>query len=137
VAERTYRGRGVDVVYDPARCRHVAACVRGLPTVFDTARRPWIDPDGEPDPARVAEVVERCPTGALHHRRHDGVPEAPTAPTTVTALPDGPLLLRGDLRVEVDGVEVAETRAALCRCGRSAVKPWCDGSHERTGWRSG
>ena len=52
---------------------------------------------------------------------------------TVTVYPDGPLVLRGDFAVvDVDGDEFQGGRmVALCRCGRSAVKPWCDGSHKR------
>lgn len=58
-------------------------------------------------------------------------PEAAAA--TVTLYPDGPLVLRGDFAVrEVDGSIVPTPRTvALCRCGRSAVKPLCDGSHKR------
>ena len=59
--------------------------------------------------------------------------EAPPAAATVTIYPDGPLVLRGDFTVrEVDGSPVPTPRVvALCRCGRSAVKPLCDGSHKR------
>ena len=65
------------------------------------------------------------------------VPDEPAPPpdppaATVTVYPDGPLIVRGDFAVQgVDGTEV-ETGAAvaLCRCGRSAVKPLCDGSHK-------
>ena len=50
---------------------------------------------------------------------------------TVTVYPDGPLVLRGDFSVrDVDGTEVsAGGLVALCRCGRSARKPLCDGTH--------
>ncbi len=61
---KPYRGRDVVVSFDPAVCRHAAECVRGLPEVFDTAKRPWIQPDNA-DAARVIEVVGRCPSGAL------------------------------------------------------------------------
>ncbi|MDT4925647.1 MAG: hypothetical protein QOG01_3360 [Pseudonocardiales bacterium] len=56
--------------------------------------------------------------------------ELPAA--TVTVYPDGPLVLRGDFEIcDVDGSAAVETgpTVALCRCGRSAVKPFCDGSH--------
>jgi CDGSH-type Zn-finger protein len=51
---------------------------------------------------------------------------------TVTAYPDGPLVLRGDFEIrEVDGSPMRTGHTvALCRCGRSAVKPFCDGSHK-------
>jgi CDGSH-type Zn-finger protein len=58
----------------------------------------------------------------------------------VTPYPDGPLLLRGNFSiVTVDGEPVPAGRrtVALCRCGHSALKPFCDGSHARTGFRSG
>lgn len=56
---------------------------------------------------------------------------APAA--TVTMYPDGPLVVRGDFEVrDLDGERLGGDRTvALCRCGRSAVKPFCDGSHKR------
>ncbi|MDO9407734.1 (4Fe-4S)-binding protein [Patulibacter sp.] len=52
------------VTFEAALCRHAAECVRGLPAVFDTSKRPWIQPDRAPADA-VVEVVGRCPTRAL------------------------------------------------------------------------
>ncbi len=135
MAVRDYVGERITVHYDVERCRHVAECVRGDPAVFDPQRRPWISMDADPDAEHVAQVVRLCPTGALHYTLDDGPAEVPDPRTTVTASPDGPLLVRGDLRIDLgDGTTVAETRAALCRCGSSANKPFCDGSHEKTGW---
>lgn len=65
---KTYTGEQVDVSFDPELCRHAAECVRGLPAVFDTSARPWIQPDGAPA-ADVVEVVARCPSGALRIER--------------------------------------------------------------------
>ncbi len=42
---KAYKGEGVTVFFDARRCLHVAECVRGLPGVFDTDKRPWIQPD--------------------------------------------------------------------------------------------
>jgi CDGSH-type Zn-finger protein len=61
------------------------------------------------------------------------VTSSPTAPATVVPYPDGPLIVRGDFVLEdVDGnpIETFGTAVALCRCGRSACKPFCDGSHK-------
>lgn len=61
--------------------------------------------------------------------------ELPSA--TVTACPDGPLILRGDVEIlRSDGTPVPRRRAtvALCRCGASAIKPYCDGSHSEIGF---
>jgi uncharacterized Fe-S cluster protein YjdI len=68
VSRKTYTGTDVDVSFDAAVCAHAAECVRGLPAVFDTQRRPWIQPDGAPAD-EVVEVVGRCPSGALRIER--------------------------------------------------------------------
>ena len=51
---------------------------------------------------------------------------------------DGPLQIRGNLEITAGtGRMVARvTSAKLCRCGASATKPFCDGSHARIGFRS-
>ncbi|WP_438949008.1 (4Fe-4S)-binding protein [Streptomyces harbinensis] len=64
--KQTYQGRSITVTFEAGRCRHAAVCVHGLPEVFDTARRPWIRPDGA-EAERLAEVVRRCPSGALQY----------------------------------------------------------------------
>ncbi|MFF3781077.1 (4Fe-4S)-binding protein [Streptomyces sp. NPDC001933] len=61
-AARSYDGEGITVEYDVHRCLHAAECVRGLPSVFDTGRKPWIRPDGAPA-YDIADVIHRCPSG--------------------------------------------------------------------------
>ncbi|TQN43566.1 CDGSH-type Zn-finger protein [Blastococcus colisei] len=59
------------------------------------------------------------------------------AGATITPYRDGPLIVRGDFRlVDQDGVEIDPGRAtiALCRCGKSGIKPFCDGAHKRSGF---
>jgi CDGSH-type Zn-finger protein len=66
--------------------------------------------------------------------------EAPArerSPATITPYRDGPLIVRGDFRlVDQDGEEIDPGREtiALCRCGKSGIKPFCDGSHKRSGF---
>lgn len=132
---REYEADGIVVEYDAARCIHAARCVGGLPSVFDAEARPWIRP-GEASPEAVAEVVRSCPTGALRYRRTDGgAAEQPAEQNSVHVVADGPLHLRGRLRLELpDGEQVDETRVALCRCGASRNKPFCDNSHVDKGF---
>jgi uncharacterized Fe-S cluster protein YjdI len=61
---KRYEGRDVVVSFDSEVCVHAAECVRGLPAVFDTNARPWIQPDNAPADDVVAQVG-RCPSGAL------------------------------------------------------------------------
>ncbi len=127
----TFDGDRLTVTWDGKRCIHVEACVHGLPRVFDPKRRPWIEPEHAPADA-VAEVVERCPTGALHYARHDGGRgESTPERNAIKVAADGPLYLHGDVTVvNADGDEILrDTRVALCRCGRSSNKPLCDNSH--------
>jgi uncharacterized Fe-S cluster protein YjdI len=124
---KRYTAPAITVYYDRARCRHYAECVHGLPQVFDATRRPWIRADLA-DAETVAEVVRRCPTGALHYRIASCDPERPSAPTVVRRDPAGPLLLRGELLLETPEGPLQETRAALCGCGGSGEQPFCDGA---------
>jgi len=58
---------------------------------------------------------------------------------TITPYPDGPLLLRGDVDlVTADGETIERRRrtVALCRCGLSTIKPFCDGTHKAAGFRT-
>lgn len=130
MTRKTYRGEKVEVSFDFDLCIHVGACLLGLPEVFELGRRPWIVPD-EADPDSVAEVVQRCPSGALQYRRLDGErDEQPPSTTTVTPLRDGPLLVTGTIEVARDGGTIERlSRATLCRCGLSNNKPFCDNSH--------
>ena len=52
---RRYTGKDIDVIFDVKRCIHAEDCVKNLPEVFATSRRPWIKPDNSPAD-RVAEV---------------------------------------------------------------------------------
>jgi len=126
---KRYDGEHIEVTYDTARCLHAAECVRGMPAVFDTAKRPWIAPDAA-DAEALASVIRRCPTGALHYTLREGEPERPSVPTRIRLPEGGPLLIEGDL--ELDGNR--ETRAAICRCGQSANEPYCDRSGPCRQW---
>ncbi|MEV4350433.1 CDGSH iron-sulfur domain-containing protein [Actinoplanes sp. NPDC049596] len=60
--------------------------------------------------------------------------------TRIVPYQDGPLIVRGDFELETpDGEKIDPGRGtiALCRCGRSAVKPFCDGTHKAVRFRAG
>lgn len=62
---------------------------------------------------------------------------APAAPLKVTMIPDGPLIAAGPLTVQNAQKQTIanNTETALCRCGASANKPYCDGSHNKVGFK--
>lgn len=56
----------------------------------------------------------------------------------INLMPNGPIIVEGDFRVaDAAGANLAEgkNRVALCRCGASQKKPFCDGSHGRIGFQ--
>jgi uncharacterized Fe-S cluster protein YjdI len=54
------------VRYDPKICIPAGECVRGLPSVFNVSKKPWIDVNGASADA-IAEQVRCCPSGALSY----------------------------------------------------------------------
>jgi uncharacterized Fe-S cluster protein YjdI/CDGSH-type Zn-finger protein len=133
---RIYRGKDIEVSFDLDVCIHIAECLRGDRSVFQLERRPWVLPDSG-DADTIAEVVERCPSGALQYHRHDGGKEERHQGTTVTPIRDGPLFVVGEIEVRRDDGSVETLpRATLCRCGLSNHKPFCDNEHLRQGFKA-
>jgi CDGSH-type Zn-finger protein/ferredoxin/uncharacterized Fe-S cluster protein YjdI len=133
---RRYDAEDITISYDVRRCIHAEECVRGLPGVFDPGRRVWVDAT-RARAGEIATIVQRCPTGALHFRRTDGGVEEPIPDRNEARIaPDGPLYLRGELEIHTPTEILKETRAALCRCGASRNKPFCDNSHQTIAFRA-
>ncbi|MEX0783482.1 MAG: (4Fe-4S)-binding protein [Dehalococcoidia bacterium] len=135
---RQYEGDGVVVHWEPALCIHVAACIRNQPGVFDPNARPWVNATAA-TANDIAAAIEACPTGALRYERTDGGPqEQPPVPASIQPRLNGPLFVQGDVDVvDTQGNTVRRaTRIALCRCGQSQNKPYCDLSHRATGFKS-
>ena len=133
---KEYRSERIVVSFDPERCIHARYCVRGLPEVFNPSNRPWVRPD-HAKTDHVAEVVMRCPTGALQFERTDGATERTPQENAIALSVDGPLYVRGDIHIKKPLGEtlLEDTRVALCRCGESRNKPFCDNSHKQTNFR--
>lgn len=132
-----YEGERADVMWNERLCIHVGECGRAQGDLFVGGRQPWCQPDLS-STDEVVEIIERCPTGALTcHRKHDGPEETAEPENTVTVSNDGPLYIRGDLVIDgvTDDYAGTRFRAALCRCGHSKNKPFCDGSHSDAGFR--
>ena len=130
----TIKGREVTITFDGARCVHSRNCVLSHPEVFV----PNVQGDGIFPDAADAEAVLRiglnCPSGAIRVARNDGsaTSDAPPVVNTLRLRENGPLAFEAALIVA--GVVQASPRATLCRCGASANKPYCDGSHVAAGF---
>lgn len=141
---KRYSNGEITVVWQPDLCAHSTRCFQGLPAVFDPRVRPWVRIGGAATDAIVRQV-EACPSGALSWERDAATATPPAAPTVVApvaspvqivARPNGPLVVHGNLAVTLsDGTVVERPQvASFCRCGHSANKPFCDGSHARVGF---
>ncbi len=124
-----YRGKKITIHDDRGICSHAGFCTDGLPGVFRMGKEPWIDPDAE-TLEKVIETIRKCPSGALSYSV-DGVlynrfSEEPELQVTE----DGPYFVKGFVALETDDDPPASPEHyALCRCGHSKNKPFCDGQH--------
>lgn len=128
---KEFVGERIAVTFDASICISAAECRRGLPAVF---------PDGpgrtQPDaaePDEIARVILKCPSGALKFTRLDGGPQEQPEPYSLSVQKGGPYYVRGDVTITDHRGNVIrkDTRIALCRCGQSSNKPFCDGTHNK------
>jgi uncharacterized Fe-S cluster protein YjdI len=132
---REYPTDEIVVEWEPRLCYHSKNCVRSLPQVFDDSRRPWVKVDAA-SADEVEAAVSLCPSGALRTRRVGAPAKRRLRPAELRASANGPLLVSGNVRIlDSDGTVVFEgEKVALCRCGGSANKPFCDGTHAKNGF---
>jgi uncharacterized Fe-S cluster protein YjdI len=135
--KRNYTNGEVTIVWQPKMCIHSARCWRGenaLPEVFNPVEKPWIKPDGA-STERIIVQVKACPSGALSFYMNNAVKgsESITSETIAETIPNGPLLIYGNIVVkDSDGNQSQKNKVtAFCRCGASGNKPYCDGSHAK------
>lgn len=137
--EKKYTNGDITVVWKPDVCAHSTLCWKGLHEVFNPKNRPWVDMKGAGTDAIIAQV-DKCPSGALTWYRNDAgaqEPESTEVETIVEATPNGPLMIYGNIRVKdsAGNDTVRHKVTALCRCGSSGNKPYCDGTHKKIGFQ--
>lgn len=129
---RRFSGSGMTMTDDSVFCMHGGFCGNKVEKVWDMVKRS--------DDTRVKfalmQMIERCPSGKLGYEV-DGVPVEPDLPQAVSATTDGPLWVTGGIPVTMSNGQTLEVRnrVTLCRCGKSKIKPLCDGSHAEAGFK--
>jgi uncharacterized Fe-S cluster protein YjdI len=146
---KTYSNGEITIVWKPSVCIHSTLCWKGetgLKSVFNPMEKPWIKPDGAETEAIIGRV-NHCPSGALsffyndrQETSNDTAPGEKTEATqepVVEILPNGPLLIHGNIHLkhQDEATSLKNTVTAFCRCGASANKPYCDGSHQHNGFK--
>ena len=141
------RGRDVTIRFDGKKCIHSRNCVLGRPDVFvPNAKGAWIHPD-RATLCRCGASANKPFCDGSHVRAGFGATGEPASKESealparngslaVTPAPNGPLRVQGPHEIVTGtGRTILRTNESyLCRCGASANKPYCDGSHKRIGF---
>lgn len=141
---RKYSNGHITVVWKPALCIHSTICWKGLLDVFNPNKRPWVNPYGA-STERIIEQIDKCPSQALSYYRNDETQtekdckeeEKTATETEVTVLANGPLLIKGNIKVVDKNGDFTykQGATAFCRCGATKTSPYCDGSHEKINFK--
>jgi len=130
--KKEYQKGDTTVIWKPDLCYHSKNCVKNLPEVFNPNRKPWIDTENASEEA-LKNAIGKCPSGALSFRVKGEEQKSDTMSTTIEPMKNGPVIVKGKLSLKSEGGEesLGQQMIALCRCGASSKKPYCDGSHSK------
>lgn len=132
---RSYENDDIKVTWNPSKCMHATHCWKQLGDVFQPTKRPWINLEGASSEA-IRDQIDKCPSGALSYTWKGETKVTADASVQVQVLPNGPVLLSGNCEItHSDGRVEQVEKTALCRCGQSANKPFCDGAHNAAGFQ--
>ena len=131
---KSYTNNEIKVVWNADLCIHSANCVNSLNAVFNPKQKPWINMQAA-STEKIISAVNNCPSGALTYKWKDEMEEEKQneqSEIKIHVNAGGPYLVKGSVVVvDKDGSEtIKEGTIALCRCGASQNKPFCDGSHK-------
>lgn len=133
-------GTKIVVKRDHSLCVHSGFCGNELTNIADMVH----NTDDTRVRAQVIAMIERCPSGATTYSiEEEGADIEPDLPQQIALTTEitgdgpirGPLWVTGNISVERADGQPLETRnrIALCRCGFSKNKPFCDGTHREMG----
>lgn len=154
--ERKYKNKDITVYWKPSSCIHASTCINELPEVFRTNRKPWVNMDGS-GTEQIIDVVDKCPVDALtwkynqedlnnaigdEHPNHvknrrkallDNDEFDSAGILSVKMMEDGPYIFNGSFYLEREsGIKTKfNGTVSVCRCGKTKLSPFCDGSHRQ------
>jgi uncharacterized Fe-S cluster protein YjdI len=134
----------VTVFWKSDLCIHSANCLIRLPEVFNSKKKPWINIHAS-NSKDIMKAVDTCPSRALTYLKSTKfVTSKPRATAKmkpkfarIQILRNGPALVTGNFIVrdaKKKKIQIENEVVALCRCGGSKKKPFCDGSHQKIGF---
>ena len=127
--DKDYYGSDITVHFDLAVCAHVAVCVKQLRSVFNTKKRPWIDPN-EGSSKDIVNIVKACPSGALSYtlKEQERV-DSFDSKIEIIYNENGPFEIWGGVALKGCEAPKVADHYTLCSCGKSKNHPYCDGEH--------
>ncbi len=142
---KEYGNGEITVFWNAELCIHSANCLIGLPEVFNTRKRPWVNVHAS-ESKEIMKIVDTCPSRALTYLKSTKFVTSKPRKTAkmkskfarVQILKDGPALITGNFIVrdaKKKKLKIENEVAAICRCGASKKKPFCDGTHLTVGFK--
>lgn len=134
---KEYTTDEITIVWNPNICIHSRICFKGLGNVFNPTERPWIKPENATSQVIMAQI-DKCPSGALsYYQNNETQVQENNTKVVAEITANGPLLVHGSIQIKhIDGKLAQQNKVtAFCRCGASANKPYCDGSHRKINFK--
>jgi CDGSH-type Zn-finger protein len=125
-----YEGKGITVRDNRGTCCHFGNCTERLPQVFHHSGDPFVTPEGA-DAEAIEHIVRQCPSGALGFVRDGITYQGEQREPGIYVANNASYYIRGGVELEGEIMNEGANREhyALCRCGHSKNKPFCDGTH--------
>ena len=133
----TYVGKDITVHDNRGQCAHAGYCTDGAPNAFRLKMEPFVDPDGA-SAQEIIDTINKCPSGALRYTQQRKEAGDRNQDPSIFIAPNGPYVVSGspELQDEKFGEGITPDHFAMCRCGGSKNKPFCDGSHWHNGFKA-
>ncbi len=131
-----YIGDEVTIYFNKRLCNDCEECYTKFPSVFGSQGQIDIHPEVE-DMEKIIGVIQNCPSGALSYTADDLAIIDPAREPAIFIIKNGPYQVQGSIELlDVEkGDRASDEHYVLCRCGGSANKPFCDGTHKNNGFR--
>jgi uncharacterized Fe-S cluster protein YjdI len=133
--KKEYSNGEITITWEPDKCIHSTKCWKELGSVFQPRSRPWISMEGSTTENIVAQI-KKCPSGALgYYETNKNQNMEDNKSVKINVLENGPILIEGSCIITEKGNTKTVEKMALCRCGASSNKPFCDGQHNKIGFK--
>ena len=125
-----YEADAITVLDNRGTCCHFGNCTERLPQVFHHEGDPFVTPKAS-TPDEIEQIVRQCPSGALDFIRDGKTYDGEQREPEIYVAHNASYYVRGGIELEGEPMNAGANREhyALCRCGQSKNKPFCDGTH--------